>query len=63
MWRSFKIEKPAGFGALAMSVSPPPTMAPPKTAEREASLRSTLWAASEVMAALSVTEVSAIALK
>lgn len=56
---SFRIPKPAGFGALAMTVRPPPVIAPATRAYLELSDKSTSDP-KYVSAALSVTAVSAV---
>src|ERR1035437_6289423 len=56
-----RIDWPAGFGALAMTVRPPPVTAPDSTAYLSAGVRPPAWAASRVMAALSLNDVRIVA--
>src|SRR4051812_5460296 len=59
--RPRKIEKPAGFGALAMTVKPPPATAPATSAYLNPGVTSGTNEPRYVSAALSVNAVSAVA--
>src|SRR5690606_5554280 len=48
---------PAGFGALAMTVRPPPVTAPASTAYLSEGPRPSTWLARKVIAALSLKDV------
>ena len=56
----FKIPKPAGFGALAITVNPPPVTAPATNAYFDSSLKPGTRLPRYVSAALSVTAVRAV---
>ena len=59
----FRMPKPAGFGALAMTVRPPPATAPATSAYFEGSLRPSTREPRYVSAALSVIAVRPVALR
>ena len=59
--KRLRIDWPAGFGAFAITVSPPPVTAPATTAYLEASLKFGTKVARYVIAALSLNAVNIVA--
>src|SRR5512138_3716466 len=63
-WKlSFRMAKPAGLGALAITVRPPPVTAPATIEYLKASETPSTWEPRYVRAALSVMAVSSVAPK